>query len=279
MDINEPHFRQVSHTILTPDERPHLDDGVISLGWNAGTIHIQYVGLEKVPDSAVEDIKAAVQRFNVECQLMALLYAGVLSGEQAIQDHFDKTADTGGELTISGRYQDGSPSSIWARLPIKQVLDAFARGGEFESLYAKSFVVFAYQTWDEDARPRIAEALGLNHKNIESDFMGEWRHLRNWLVHPSEENERRYFDNAKTLAVLLDELKPGNPEMKAHMVFPLIGYLNSLRVIINPKELDPAIAIDDGLDPKLIEQISMEYKDTNQRWAPLWRGFRHPGDR
>ena len=33
---NEPGFEQSDHVRLTPNERCHLDDGIISLGWNAG---------------------------------------------------------------------------------------------------------------------------------------------------------------------------------------------------------------------------------------------------
>ena len=48
------------------------------------------------------------------------------------------------------------------------------------------FVVFSYQLWEEFARPNIAQALGTTHNDVESDLMGEWRHLRNWIVHPDE---------------------------------------------------------------------------------------------
>ena len=69
-------------------------------------------------------------------------------------------------------------------LPTGVVLDAFSAGGEFETTFAKSFVVSAYQMWEEVTRGDIAKALGTSHNDIRSDLMGEWRHLRHWLVHP-----------------------------------------------------------------------------------------------
>ena len=194
---NEPGFEQSDHVRLTPNERCHLDDGIISLGWNAGTIHIQYVGLERVPDSAVEAIKSVMWRFNAECQLMVFLYAGVMGGEEAIQEQLGRNTKRDGSITISGSYRDDAPPATWARLPVSRVLDAFSEDGEFEKLYAKSFVVFTYQMWESYARPGIADALGVRNKDVRSDFMGEWRHLRNWLVHPTTTTERDYFANAK----------------------------------------------------------------------------------
>ena len=276
MHSNEPDFQHTSHIQIRPDERC-LDDGIISLGWNAGTIHIQYVGLDEVPESAIEDIKSAMWKFNTECQLLVFLYAGVLGGEEAIQEQLGKNTNRAGTLTISGYYQDDAPPAIWARLPVSQVLDAFSEDGDFERLYAKSFIVFTYQMWEEYARPRIAKAFGVRHSDVRSDLMGEWRHLRNWLVHPDQKTEQAYFENAKTLAMILSDLRPGHPEMKAHMVFPLIGYLNSLSVVVNPKCLDPAIEIG-NLDPKIAEQISMEHVDASMTIVPLWRRFRHPAD-
>ena len=182
-----------------------------------------------------------------------------------------------GTFTISGSYGDRAARTIWARLPAGQVLDAFSQDGEFERLYAKSFVVFSYQMWEDIARPRIARAFGVSHNDVRSDLIGEWRYLRNWLVHPDDHTEQAYFENSKILAVILGDLRPGHPEMKADMVFPLMGYLNSLHVIVNPESLDPAMEITD-LDPKLAQQISLEHTDSGMTVVPVWRRFRPAGN-
>ena len=53
-------YRSTSHAQLTPDERPYLNDGIISTAWNAGTLHVQYVGLEKVSKPAVDAVSKAM---------------------------------------------------------------------------------------------------------------------------------------------------------------------------------------------------------------------------
>ena len=155
------------------------------------------------------------------------------------------------------------------------MLDAFSAGGDFETLYAKSFVVFTYQIWEDFARPTIAQALGVAHTDVQSDLMGEWRHLRNWLVHPDEKTEESYFKNANILAGILGEVRPGTPEVNPDMLFPLMGYLNSLHVIVNPDDLSPGLQITDS-DPTLVEQASKDPSEPETTMMPIWRRFNPP---
>ena len=149
-------------------------------------------------------------------------------------------------------------------------------GGEFEKTYAKSFVIFTYQLWEEFARPKIAQALDTAHCDVRSNLMGEWRHLRNWLVHPDEKTEKAYFKNAKLLAKISGNLRPGKPEVKSDMVFPMMGCLNSLHVVVNPDGLSPGLDIG-PLDPKMEEQVS-EQLEPGMSILPIWRSFIPPGD-
>ena len=199
-------YRGTSHVQLTPDERPNLTDGIISTAWSAGTLYVQYVGLERLGKPAVDTVSKAMWRFATECQRMVVLYAGVLLSRATIQSQIGSERDRDTPFAITTTGKDGDVSGIWAWLPTGVVLDAFSAGGEFETTFAKSFVVSAYQTWEEVTRPQIAEALDTSHNEIRSDLMGEWRHLRNWLVHPSEETEVAYFKNANLLARI-----PGGP--------------------------------------------------------------------
>ncbi len=206
---------------------------------------------------------------------MLIMYAGVLLNQNIIQEQLGRDSNRDASFTVSERGKDGTVQAIWARIPLGKVIDAFSVGGEFEKTYAKAFVVFTYQLWEEFARPRIALALGVEHEDVASDLMGEWRHLRNLLVHPSKNNEQTYFRNAKKLAKIQGGLRPGNFEVKAYMVFPMMGYLNSLHVIVNPNSLSPAIEIAE-LDPKIAEQVAIDASGSGMSVMPVWRGFRPP---
>ena len=250
-------YRSTSHTQLTPDDRPNLKDGLISTAWNAGTLHVQYVGFQEVSKTAIETISQAMWQFATECQLMVVLYAGVLLSRETIQSQLGGNTNRNAPFTVADKDKDGTMRAIWAWLPRGKVFDAFSAGGEYEKSHGKSFVVFTYQRWEEFARPKIAQALGIAHDEIISELMGEWRHLRNWLVHPDKRTEKAYFKNAKLLAKISGNPRPGKPEVKSDMVFPMMGYLNSLHVIVNPKGLTPGIELT-ALDPKVMDQASKQ---------------------
>ena len=269
-------FRSTSHVRFTPDDRRHVDDGLISTAWNAGTLHVQYVGLQEVSESAIETISKTMWQFATECQLMVVLYAGVLLSRETIQSQLGGNINRDGPFAVSGNDKDGNVQAIWAWLPRGKVFDAFSAGGEFEKTYAKAFVVFTYQLWEKFARPKIAQTLGTTHDDVQSDLMGEWRRLRNWLVHPVEKTEKAYFENAKLLAKISGNLRPGKPEVKSDMVFPMLGYLNSLHVVVNPDGLSPGLDIG-ALDPKMEEQVS-EQLEPGMSLLPIWRSFNPPAD-
>ena len=275
MQFREPDFRSTSHVRLRPDERP-LDDGLISIAWNAGTIHVQYVGLHKVDQSAIDVISETMWKFATDCQLMLVLYAGVLGSREAIQKQLGGEGERNQPFTIAESNIDGDVRAIWARLPVGRVFDAFSKGGDFETIFAKAFVVFTYQLWEEFARPTVAQALNVERRDVQSDLMGEWHHLRNWLIHPVDDTEREYFKNAKMLVKVLGDLRAGNPEVKARMVFPLMGYLNSLQVIVNPDGLEPGIELS-SLDSTIAQQASKKLSSPGVAWNPIWRGFNPAG--
>ena len=120
-------------------------------------------------------------RFAADCQIMVVLYAGVLHSRGRIQAQLGGNIDREKPFAVATDDRDGNVGAVWAWLPRGNVFDAFSAGGEFEQTFGKAFVVFAYQRWEEFARPRIAEALGTKHADVKSDVMGEWRHLRHCL--------------------------------------------------------------------------------------------------
>ena len=118
------------------------------------------------------------------------------------------------------------------------VIEAFTEAGEFERLYAKAFVVFTYQVWEEVTRPKIAAALKVKKPDhIAAELMGDWRHLRNWLVHRTKNAESDFLRKAKTLPQILN-LQPGDPGLTANGVATLMQHLNHMQVDVNPRSLD-----------------------------------------
>ena len=267
-------YRSTSHARLTPNDRSHLDDGLISTAWNAGTLHVQYVGLPTVAESAVKKVGETMWRFAADCQVMVVLYAGVLRSRGTIQAQLGGDKDRKKPFAVTTNDRDGNVTGVWAWLPRGQVFDAFSSGGEFEQTFAKAFVVFAYQRWEEFARPQIAQALRTKPGNVRCNLMGEWRYLRNWLVHPDEKTEADYFKNADLLAKIPASPRPGRPGLRSGMVFFMMGHLNCLHAVVNPDGLEPGIELS-AIDAAAREQMAAQ-AEPGQIVEPIWKGFGPP---
>ena len=212
--------------------------GLIQVGWPGGMLTLRYTGIPDVTREARQEIQEVMQQFSADCQMMLVWFAGILGSQQAMQRHVQEVADRDEPLSINTYRPDGRVESVLARVPVEKIIDAFSAAGEFERLYAKAFVVFTYQIWEEVARPRIAAALKVEDPNhVGADLMGEWRHLRNWLVHRTENSEQQFFDKAKMLARLLS-MQRNEPWLTADHVFALVQLLNQMQVQVNPSSLE-----------------------------------------
>ena len=215
-----------------------LTTTLLQVGWPGGTLTLRCIGIPRVSEEANAEIKATMQQFSSDCQMMFIWFAAILGSQDAMRNHLEHIADQDGPFTINTYRPDGRVDSVLARVPVDSVIEAFTGAGDFERLYAKAFVVFTYQTWEEVTRPKLARALRVEKPgHIASDLMGDWRHLRNWLVHCTETTESDFFGKAKTLPQILN-MRPGDPSLTANGVATLMRHLNHMQVDVNPLSLE-----------------------------------------
>jgi hypothetical protein len=62
-------------------------------------------------------------------------------------------------------------------------LEANSPGGSNEQRHARSIVVFLFTFWEDEIRPRLAEAKGVSVNEIRSNIMGDMRILRHAILH------------------------------------------------------------------------------------------------
>ena len=161
-----------------------LTTTMLQVGWPGGMLTLRCIGIPKISEEASGEIKNTMQQFSSDCQMMLVWFAAILGSQNAMRSHLNNIAEQDKPFTINTYRPDGRVDSVLARVPVDSVVDAFSEAGDFERLYAKAFVVFTYQIWEEVARPKIATALKVESPgHITADLMGDWRHLRNWLVH------------------------------------------------------------------------------------------------
>ena len=244
LDFDKLHARiRESEIVIEQMGESWLDPAMLTttmfqVGWPGGTLLLRCIGVPKVGEEAKAEIRNTMQQFSSDCQMMFVWFAGILGSQSAMRSHLNDVAERGEPFTINTYRPDGRVDSILARVPVDSVVEAFAEAGDFERLYAKAFVVFTYQIWEEVARPKIAEALKVEeHDHVKADLMGDWRHLRNWLVHRSKKAENDYFNKAKNLSSALD-MQPGDPSLTASGVATLMRLLNHMQVDVNPRSLD-----------------------------------------
>lgn len=207
------------------------------VGWPGGLLTLRYVGIPEVTDNANKEIQVIMRRFSTDCQRMLIWFAGILGSRDVIKRHLDDLADKGKPLSINTYRPNGRIDSVLASLSVEDIIEAVSSGGEFERLYAKSFVVFTYQIWNDVTRDQIAVALKLeDSKHVKSDLIGDLRLLRNWLLHPTKKAEEQFFGSSKILARSLG-LSRNDPSLTAGTIAVLMRHLNNMQVDIDPRGL------------------------------------------
>ena len=215
-----------------------LTTTLLQIGWPGGMLTLRCIGIPKISEEAKAEIQSTMQQFSSDCQMMLIWFAAILGSQNAMRSHLNHIAEQDEPFTINTYRPDGRVDSVLARVPVETVIEAFTEAGAFERLYAKAFVVFTYQVWEEVARPKIATALKVEKPDhITADLMGDWRYLRNWLVHRTKTAESDFFRKAKTLPQILN-MQPGDPSLTANGVATLMQHLNHMQVDVNPLSLD-----------------------------------------
>ena len=172
---------------------------------------------------------------------MIIWFFGVLKSCEDMQKDLAENVGQDEPVSLGCEYPDGSRRDISTRVRCSEAVASFS-DEMFGKLYAKSFVLSIFSHWEDTVRPRIVKALGVPFREAESDVMGDWRLLRNWLEHPASggDAEQQYFSRAKTLPRLLGSER-GKPEVTVGDVFLLIEQLNALRIAVNPLKQEPIV--------------------------------------
>ena len=217
-------------------QKVHLTTGLIQIARGGGNVTLRYVGVPTVSEEANAEISKAIEGFLDDCQTMIVWYAGIERFQDSIHQCLSETVPHDKPFTLSNLYPNGE-QRVLVQVPGNTVIDAFSRGGSFELAYTKAFVVFAYHTWENGARPKIASALKVEAKEVKSDLMGEWSHVRHWAVKGGENSRAKMFAKAKNLVRTLG-LQQDEPILTPDMAFRLMEFLNRMRVDVNPKSLE-----------------------------------------
>lgn len=212
------------------------------IGWPGGMLTLMYTGVPPVSDESTEEIASVMRTFSHDCQMMTTWFVGIMASRTVMREHLEHLASRGEPLRITTLRPDGREAAVLAQMPAEEVIESIADAGDFERLYANSFVVSTYHLWEETIRSKIASAMKVDSRHVTADLMGEWRLLRNWVIHRSQDAEDDFFQKATALANALD-LQRGNLSLTANVVLHLAQRLNNLQIEINPHSLEMGFAL------------------------------------
>ena len=224
------------------------------IGWPGGMLTLMYTGVPTVSDESKDEIASAMRMFSRDCQMMTTWFVGIMASRTAMREHLERLASRGEPLRITTLRPDGREAAVLAEMPAEEVIESIADAGDFERLYANSFVVSTYHMWEETIRPKIASATKVDPRHVKADLMGEWRLLRNWIIHRSKDAEDDFFQKANTLANVLG-LQRGNLSLTANNVMYLVQRLNNMRIEINPHSLEMGFALA-SVSPEMIADVA-----------------------
>lgn len=115
--------------------------------------------------------------------------------------------DEKGELVVVwASYEDPTKPDVIHNRIIRAAdyLAANSPGGSNEQKHARAIIVFLFTYWEEEIRPRLARARGVQIKGIRSDVMGDMRVLRNVILHSKSILRPEKHKELKKLGGLFD---------------------------------------------------------------------------
>ena len=224
------------------------------IGLPSGMLTLMYTGVPPVSNESKDEIDSAMRMFSRDCQMMTTWFVGIMASRLAMREHLERLASRGEPLRVTTLRPDGRKAAVLAEMPVEEVIESIADAGDFERLYANSFVVSTYHLWEETIRPKIASAMKVDPRHVKADLMGEWRLLRNWIIHRSKNAEDDFFQKGKTLVNVLG-LQRGNLSLTANNVIHLVQRLNNMQIEINPHSFEMGFALA-SVSPDMIADVA-----------------------
>lgn len=137
-------------------------------------------------------------------------YSNVQRQVHRVSRPVEKHKENGETIVVCTSYEDPTKPDIILNRIIRAntYLEANSPGGSNEQRHARAIVVFLFTFWEDEIRPRLAEAKGRPINEIRSDIMGDMRILRHAILHAKGVVR---VDEHKRLRVLGSMFQPDTP--------------------------------------------------------------------
>jgi len=124
-------------------------------------------------------------RLNTSIVAVEFARLGIMSMHQRVSEIVISDPVNNPDPTIHlGAGDPNDPATqAHAGMTISRVLELTRKGGEAELLLGRQWLVSIYQDWDEDVRPRLAQAHGVTLREVVVPALGDLRLIRHDIIH------------------------------------------------------------------------------------------------
>lgn len=234
----------------------------------SGSAFVRCVDCEiEDPQATQQSINDVLEEFIDECHSALICFVGATLSMEANQRGLANAFEENEPVSIVSEgpgYRYKVPLGVTCR----EAIEMFNTGGKFEVAQARALVVSVFTFWEAATRPKLASILEIPRlEMVQSELMGQWRLLRNWLVHQGGDVEEQYFSKAPDLVKLLGSER-GRPEVRAQEVMVLMTRLRSLAILVNPNESETFVQFPD-ISPEQQEHIDRSL-GPEQQTVQIW---------
>lgn len=121
-----------------------------------------------------------------------------------------KRKENGETVVVYASYEDPSkPDIIHNRIVRADTyLEANCPGGSNEQRHARAIVIFLFTYWEDEIRPRLADAISVPVNDIKSDIMGDLRILRHAILHAKSRIRQEEHKRLKIIGAMFPASTP-----------------------------------------------------------------------
>ena len=164
--------------------------------------------------------------------------------------------EKGQQVMVWASYEDPTkPDIIHNRIIRAQdYLEANSKDGSNSQQHSQAILVFLFTYWEEETRPRLAVARGVNKDSIKSNIMGDLRELRHAILHtkgiikPEKYNKlsmlKNMFEVGKPIHITYENMNDIFKYIKQHCAKMMFEWLGVKDIPIRLEEItDMAIQL------------------------------------
>lgn len=203
------------------------------LYWTAGPAQIKLFHASSIPEANAIEAVRILEDFRSQCQRLWFAFDGMINGRPLMVQRWQEQKVARHNKLFVGTQFPGQDQAVgkstFAQITFGELLDSMAKGGEFERLNAKAYLVFIDALWEDSVRSRIADILQVNERDVKCDLLADLRRLRNLMLHRSEKAKQDYVEKATLLPKFWD-INPDDVIVTAPMLQAFIEQLNAMHV-------------------------------------------------